>query len=326
VQDAEGERHVAVYTVAGRRLYVVLDIGLESRRERRLARDLIALVVFGTGLSAWLGWLWTSRAIEPVRRLARLVEVLDPARREIAKLAPEFAADEVGALAQAFDRYQEKLYEYVRRERTFTADASHELRTPLAVIRGAIEVMLDSGPTDAVSEARLRRMLRGSEELTDLLDALLLLARSDDLGFAESNLTDVDAVVRQLLHERSDALHQRRVTIEHQGRDGVLLMAPQRVLRVVIGNLLWATSHFAEGGTLRIALADCTLRIEHEYGSATREEPTRPSERGDRILGLGMIRRVCERFGWTLEERRAAGDIAGFELGFGGASRRPHEV
>ena len=145
VSDARGERHVAVYNVNKQKLFVVLDIGLESVRERRLMRDLIALVVFGTLLSAWLGWLWAGRAVAPVRRLARQVEVLEPSRRGVAKLAPDFATDEVGALAQAFDRYQEKLYDFVRRERAFTADASHELRTPLAVIRGAIEVMLDSG-------------------------------------------------------------------------------------------------------------------------------------------------------------------------------------
>jgi len=181
ISDAHGERHVAVYPVDSGRLYVVLDIGLESVRERRLFRDLVALVLFGTALSAWLGWLWASRAIAPVRRLAGQVEVLDPSRSGIAPLASNFADDEVGALASAFDRYQEKLFEYMRRERAFTADASHELRTPLAVIRGAIEVMLDSG-CDAASALRLKRMQRGADELRDLLDALLVLARSDASG------------------------------------------------------------------------------------------------------------------------------------------------
>ena len=169
--DEHGERHVAVYNVNGQRLYVVLNIGLESARERRLARDLSALVLLGTGLSAWLGWAWAGRAIQPVRRLAEDVEAIEPSQKPAIRFAPNFANDEVGALAQAFDRYQDKLYEYIRRERAFTADASHELRTPLAVIRGALEVMLDSGTCDAATESRLKRMQRGSDELRDLLDA-----------------------------------------------------------------------------------------------------------------------------------------------------------
>jgi len=319
VEDPLGERHIAVYDVNGQRLYVVLDIGLESKRERRLARDLIALVLFGTGLSAWLGWLWAGRAIEPVRRLAGQVEVLEPSRSGVFKLAPDFAPDEVGALAQAFDRYQEKLYEYVRRERAFTADASHELRTPLAVIRGALEVMLDSGQCDAATETRLKRMQRGSDELRDLLDALLLLARSDERDFVDSGKTDVDAVVGQLLRERTDVLNEKRVVVERKGAPGIVVPAPQRVLHTVIGNLLRAATQFAEGGTLSIAVTPAAVRIAHHQGAGGGPAPVHDvrSDGPDRILGLSMIRRVCERWGWTLDEGPGDGGDCSFTLGFG---------
>ncbi len=317
VEDSRGERHVAIYNVNNRRLYVVLDIGLESVRERRLLRDLIALVLFGTGLSAWLGWLWAGRAIEPVRRLAQQVEVLEPSRRGVAKLAPGFAADEVGALALAFDRYQEKLYQYVRRERAFTADASHELRTPLAVIRGAIEVMLDNGNGNAVTEARLKRMQRGSDELRDLLDALLVLARSDERDFADGHTADADAAVTGLLRDRADALREKGLSVEHHGAPDIVLPVPQRVFNVVVGNLLRATVQFADGGTLHVDVSAEALRIDHRHASpapttAAPANPGRPAgEQADRALGLGMIRRVCERWGWSLAEQAGDnGDLA----------------
>jgi signal transduction histidine kinase len=295
VSDQRGERHVAVYAAGNGRLYVVLDIGLESVRERRLFRDLTALVLLGTGLSAWLGWMWAGRAIEPVRRLARQVEVLEPSRRGVAKLAPDFAVDEVGALAQAFDRYQEKLYEYVRRERAFTADASHELRTPLAVIRGAIEVMLDSA--DAASEARLKRMQRGADELRDLLDALLVLARSDDAEATAGHTPDLDVVVGNVLRERADALHEKHLQVQHIGASGVSVAAPPRVLGVIVANLLRAVTQFAEGGTLRVEVSADAVRIIRHAATAAAA-----GDASERILGLSMIRRVCERWGWKLEE------------------------
>jgi len=294
ISDAHGERHVAVYEATAGRLYVVLDIGLESVRERRLFRDLVALVLLGTGLSAWLGWLWASRAIEPVRRLARQVEVLEPSRRGVAKLAPDFAVDEVGALAQAFDRYQEKLYEYVRRERAFTADASHELRTPLSVIRGAIEVMLDSA--DKASEARLKRMQRGADELRDLLDALLVLARSDEAEATTGHTPDLEVVVGNVLRERADALREKHLRVEYAGTSGVAVAAPSRVLSVIIANLLRAVTQFAEGGVLRVQVSANAVRIGHHAATSS------SGEASDRVLGLSMIRRVCERWGWTLEE------------------------
>jgi signal transduction histidine kinase len=305
--DAHGERHVAVYNVNNKKIYVVLDIGLESVRERRLTRDLIALVLFGSALSAWLGWVWAGRAIAPVRRLAQYVEGLEPSRAGVAPLAPGFADDEVGALAQTFDRYQAKLYEYVRRERAFTADASHELRTPLAVIRGAIEVMLDSGSCDNGALTRLRRMQRGADELRDLLDALLLLARSDERE-SDNATTDVDDVVAHLLGQRADALREKRLKVEHVGKPGVVVPAPQRVLNVVIGNLLRAATQFADGGTLRVRVSAGSVLIAHDQTLTTGvpTPPPRAPGAAEHVLGLGMIRRVCERWGWALDE--SAGD------------------
>ena len=318
VPDARGERHVAVYDVDGHRLYVVLDIGLESVRERRLSRDLFALMLFGSALSAWLGWFLAGRAIEPVRRLANQVETLDPAAHAAAPLAPDYSSDEVGVLAQAFDRYQQKLHEYVRRERAFTADASHELRTPLAVIRGAIEVLLDNGSTDAATVVRLRRMQRGADELRDLLDALLVLARGDERA-NEDRTPDLGALVDSLLRERADALAEKHLRLERDRDATVEVAASPRVLGIVIGNLLRAATQFAEGGVLRVQVAADALTVAHEGAAAARDAsaiPTRLDTR-EHVLGLGMIRRVCERRGWMLDENVDAGGGRAFVLRFG---------
>jgi signal transduction histidine kinase len=241
-----------------------------------------------------------------VRRLARRVETLEPPRRGATPLAPEFAADEVGTLAQAFDRYQEKLHDYVRRERAFTADASHELRTPLAVIRGAVEVMLDSG-ADAADEARLRRMQRGSDELRDLLDALLVLARSDESEAFSGRTPDLDALIGGLLGERADMLREKHLQVRHTGTAGIVVPAPPRVVGVVIANLLRAATQFADGGELAVDVAPARVSVALRKTGAQGNTPVPrgrgSEERADRVLGLGMIRRVCERWGWKLDER-----------------------
>ncbi|HXR62758.1 MAG TPA: HAMP domain-containing sensor histidine kinase [Rudaea sp.] len=319
VENDRGERHVAVYDLGPRRLYVVLDIGLESVRERRLARDLIALVLFGSALSCWLGWFWAGRAIEPVRRLALQVETMEPPGRELVALAPGFADDEVGALALAFDRYQEKLHEYVRRERAFTADASHELRTPLAVIRGAIEVLLDHGNIDAAAALRLKRIQRGADELRDLLDALLVLARGDERGSDGGRAQDLDGLVDGLLRERQDALREKHLEVERERQQGVAIAAPAKVVGVVIGNLLRSATQFADGGILHVRVRAGELRITHESDPAGAPKAARrPNlDTGETVLGLGMIRRVCERWGWTLDENINADGSHAFALRFG---------
>lgn len=327
LSGASGERHVAVYAINGQRLYVVLDIGLESVRERRLARDLIALVLLGSVLSAWLGWSWAGRAIEPVRRLAHQVEGLQPAAQGVPTLAQDYAADEVGVLAHVFDRYQQRLYAFIRRERAFTADASHELRTPLAVIRGAIEVMLDLTAHDPSSQARLKRMQRGSDELEDLLDALLILARGDELltsGEQQANLVEI---VRQQLRDRIDAFKDKKLSVDFRADAPLIIAAPPRVLKVVSGNLLRACTEFVNTGTLCIEIDRNCLRMHcrqaTDTAAATGAPAASTTQRADRVLGLGMIRRVCERHGWALHEDNNHGGVRSFALNFQTVADKP---
>jgi len=320
INGGDSQRYVMVHATGdGKRLYVVLDKGPEWLRARRWTRDLIALVVVGTLLSAWLGWFWAGRAITPVRRLAQRVESLEPSRRGAEQLTSGFADDEVGALARAFDNYQERLYGYVRRERTFTADASHELRTPLAVIRGAIEVLLDSGQCSAAIVTRLKRMQRGADEMRDLLDALLVLARSDEAEANEGRTPDLDDLVRSLLAERKDSLHEKRLRLAHDGAPDIAIAAPQKVLRVILGNLLRAVTQFADGGVLRVEVTKDAVGIAHEGPSAAAE--TASLDVREQALGLGMIRRVCERWGWQLEENVAANGDHAFVLRFDSRAR-----
>jgi signal transduction histidine kinase len=313
IEDAPGERHVAVYEAGARRLYVVLDIGLESKRERRLARDLGALVLIGGALSCWLGWFFAGRAIAPVRRLAERVERIDPPGRGIDGVASEFADDEVGALAAAFDRYQQRLQEYVRRERAFTADASHELRTPLAVIQGAIEVLLDDAQLGSAQRSRLQRIQRGADELHDLLEALLVLARSDARSEPDER-ADVGEVVNTLLRERADAFGEKNLQLDWCCDASAPVAAPRRLLEVVIGNLLRAYTQFAAGGIVRLRFAAGVLAFAYECPRAAADPAAFASAANPR---LNVIRRVCERRGWQLEERPEGAAACGFTLRLG---------
>ena len=68
----------------------------------------------------------------------------------------------------------------LRRQREFAADASHELRTPLAVVRGSVEHLLRH-PASTIADQRetLVDMKAETDHLTELVEALLLLARAD---------------------------------------------------------------------------------------------------------------------------------------------------
>ncbi len=87
----------------------------------------------------------------------------------------------------------------LRRQREFAADASHELRTPLAIIRASVDDLREH-PDQPVGEVgtALGDIDAEVEHVTELVDELLLLARSDsgalDLALEPVELGDVATV------------------------------------------------------------------------------------------------------------------------------------
>ena len=67
----------------------------------------------------------------------------------------------------------------VKRITRFTADASHDLRTPLALIRTSAELVLRRPRSEPEYREALSRILATSEETTELIEELLMLARAD---------------------------------------------------------------------------------------------------------------------------------------------------
>jgi signal transduction histidine kinase len=89
----------------------------------------------------------------------------------------------------------ERIESSVKRIRQFTANASHDLRTPISLIRTHAELALRRTRSESEYRESLSRILSVSEETTQLIERLLMLARADagaaQLHFTEMDLTQV---------------------------------------------------------------------------------------------------------------------------------------
>ena len=145
--------------------------------------------------AAVLAWALTGRLLRPLQ------EVTATARRLSAESLGERIAlrgprDEVAELADTFDAMLDRLQSTFEAQRRFVANASHELRTPLSVIRTELDVTLADENADV---AELRRMsavvARAALRASQLVEALLLLARTDGTGLAAHEPLDLAALV-----------------------------------------------------------------------------------------------------------------------------------
>src|SRR4029077_4127117 len=136
----------------------------------------------------------------------------------------------------------------------FTADASHELRTPLTALRAVGEAALRS---DAKNSKYLREalssMLEETRRLSDLVDALLLLARADTDVIAVSlkrvKLAELLSEVRDTLLVLAEEKNQRIEIIAEQ----LIIPADRELFRLALLNLGHnAIRYSAEGLLIRL--------------------------------------------------------------------------
>ena len=140
-------------------------------------RFLPLLVVLASLLGYWL----SGRALAPVNRIIESAERVG-VRNLSRRLEVPRAKDELRRLTEQLNAMLDRIEVSVQRITQFTADASHDLRTPLALIRTNAELALRRSRTDSEYRETLARILSTSEETTELIEQLLMLARADANG------------------------------------------------------------------------------------------------------------------------------------------------
>lgn len=298
--------------------FIQYDVSRDELGKQQLIISVIGAVFLFGLLSLALG-LWLSRKVlKPVTELAhRLRDFRKNGKAE--PLAPHFADDEVGELALALDEYANRLTAMVERDREFNSDVSHELRTPLAVIASTTELLQGSPDlTDKLRE-RLKRIERASRQATELIEALLLLSRAERRGPTRGETTEVAKVASDVIESQRPQMRDKPLTIDLVERGAVSVNAPASVLSVALTNLIGNAIKYTLEGSVRVEVGDNKIEVIDTGPGIKPEDAERLFQRGVRGegaggsgagLGLAIVRRLCELYGWDVS-MRPRGDANG---------------
>ena len=290
------------------------DVTGATEAEIKLKRALILSVVAFSALSFFVGLWAASRVMSPVSELAQRLRDSGRSSQPEA-LAAHFPDDEVGELAKALDDYSSRLTDVVKRDREFNADVSHELRTPLAVIKGAVELSLSRPDLDDKTRSRLQRIQRAEAQCTDLISALLLLSRNER-GQGD---TEVGKVAEQLLDAHRAQLGGKPLELRLEGGIEQRVHAPESAINVALGNLIGNAVRYTPSGEVVVRLLPGAVEVVDSGPGLSAEDAARLFERGYRGthaehsqgggIGLSIVRRLCELYGWSVQVR--PGDVRG---------------
>ncbi|MFG2358262.1 sensor histidine kinase [Streptomyces sp. NPDC048521] len=227
-----------------------VDHQRQAALDNLLSRSLLALL--GLAVIAFaFGYAMAGRVLSPLGRItrtARQVAGSDLSRR-IELDGPD---DELKELADTFDDMLERLERAFTAQQRFVGNASHELRTPLAINRTLLEVHL-SDPNAPVELQQLGKTLLATNERSEqLVEGLLLLARSDN-QIVERKPVDLAEVATQAVDQVHAEAEAKGVKIRG-GRKPAVVQGNGVLLERIALNLVQNAVRYnvAEGGWVEV--------------------------------------------------------------------------
>lgn len=305
-----------------------IHLCMQSQREAALdsllKRSLLALL--GLAIAAFaFGYVMAGRVLSPLGRITRTARQVagSDLHRRIELDGPN---DELKELSDTFDEMLDRLDRAFTAQQRFVANASHELRTPLAINRTLLEVQLSDPESGPQVQQLSKTLLATNERSEQLVEGLLLLARS------ENEIVDRKPV--DLSEAASHAVEQVRGEAERRGvelrgvRQPVYVQSNGVLLERIAMNLTQNAVRYniPEGGWIsvdtRSGSGQAVLTVENTgpqvpaYEIDNLFEPFRRlrTERtgSDKGVGLGLsiVRSVVRAHGGTITaEPRVEGGL-----------------
>lgn len=311
-------------TPEGRRIQEAFARSIRDYRRRTLhtlvVQSASALGVMAM-LSIALGWVVAGRVLRPLHRITATARRLSKENLH-ERIALEGPADELKELADTFDDMLARLDAAFDAQGRFLANASHELRTPLAIQRALVDVALagpERSPEDVAVAGKLRDAIGRSEQL---IDSLLLLARSER-RIEEWTGVDLARAAAEALAVAGPEAEAAGVRLDRRLEAAVACGDPPLAERVVSNLVENAVRHNIDGGWVEVATRSDDRWAVLTVANTGREirpdelsrlfEPFRRLE-GDRTrsergagLGLSIVRAVVDAHGGRVRAVPRAG-------------------
>ena len=261
-------------------------------------RTLFYGALIGAVIALLLG-IFLSRALtRPIRELTRATHAISEG--DLSQQVPVRSTDELGELAQAFNKMSTELSRSVNTRKQMTADIAHELRTPLSLILGHAEAVHDGvlPPTRENFEIIREEATRLEHLINDL--RTLSLADAGELSIAPQTIEP-----QRLLQEIA-SLYQYQTQRKHISLELDIATPPPNIgvdpgrMTQVLTNILDnAVRHTPEGGRIVLSARQTQDHVELAV------QDSGPG------LSIENLERIFERFYRVDASRQRDGEVPG---------------
>jgi signal transduction histidine kinase len=245
----------------------------------QLAASGVALALMAV-FALVLGWLVAGRVLRPLRTVTAAAQQISAEHLD-RRLAVKGPRDELKELGDTIDGLLGRLQDSFDAQRRFVANASHELRTPLTVSRALLEMIIEDPHATVESfRATCRQVLEEGEQQEQLIDSLLVLARSQR-GLERREPLDLALVTADVLRAHEADASARGLRFE-QALEPAPLSGDRRLIERLVSNLVEnALRHNIPGGRVRVTVGSDDA---HANLAVKNTGPIVPPEDVERLL------------------------------------------
>ena len=275
------------------------------------------------------GGLISKYILAPFKRTMRAIQRFDLKQKETIRL-PETKTSEFRELNTFLLQLTESARKDYQSLKEFTENASHELQTPTAIIRGKLDLLMESDIRDeqAILIAEMQNAL---ERLSRIHSSLTLLTKLENKEYKAGEPVCISNLARETLAAFDELIQMKSIELRGHIEKGVYVHLHQSLVDLLLTNLISnAIRHNnvpaevgdgvpdgpegAAKGFIRVELTHEGLVIVNTGlapGIPTQElfERFRKGNSGSDSIGIGLaiVRQICELSHLDIEYQYSSG-------------------
>lgn len=240
----------------GNREYVVTAINFDGYGYGKMIyiRNLLIVMFITAILVLWVtGYILARGVLQPFSNIVRNVEGITASNLAV-RLESPASPDEIGELAQTFNKMLGRLEQSFDSQRMFVSNVSHELRTPLAALVSELEISLFKERSAEQYRGIIERALEDSRKLVKLSGGMLDMARASydaaQISLKNVRIDEVLLDARELV-TRANEGYCVDMLFECESEDErmVTVVGNEYLLRTAFVNLMENNCKFSQNKT-----------------------------------------------------------------------------
>ena len=259
-QQGDYEVYGVFYDTKDKDFYALIsatdDYG--KRKLLFLRYTLIASYIFFTCICWVLTSFMVKKAMSPLSVFHQKIKKINENNLDT-RIESKSNKNEIDLIANEFNFMMDRIEISYQKQKEFTAHASHELRTPLSRITSQIENVVSDPKTTIERKTFLNNILSDVNQLTELINSLLILSKIDNKKYENNEIHRMDEILFSAIEKINKSFPDFIILFEieeNENLDTALeIKGNKNLLEIAISNVLKNTCIYSNNKLAKVKIS-----------------------------------------------------------------------